>query len=246
MFHDFSIANYTKDLNVAALPNSSRYRYHDENDSTGQRYNAVTKRWTGAIPPTKGPQADSVVAWGARYYEATPSADCRIIGFRSTGDTAAYGLVASTGADTAQRLYKSVTGNFAKALINRSANPYTRLGATVAGLSNPANFTYTFACGSARLSIVRPNTAFKAFVGEPAAPDQFLVIVNVHRPGRAGQPIGGRAGHLGLPGVGRPGGGRQPGDRCSAAATCRAPTGWWCRRRSRASDGDYPLLVRLG
>ena len=188
LFHDFTIANYAKNLNASALPNASRYRYKDENDTTGQTYNVVAKTWTGSIPPTKGPQADNVVAWGAKYYEATPSPDCTILGFKSTGDTAAYGLIASTGGGTAQRLAKSVTNNFARAYINRPGTPYTKLGASVAGLSSAANFTYTFACGGARLQIVRPSVAYKAFVGDPGAPDQFLAIVNVFGPTELGEP----------------------------------------------------------
>jgi Mg-chelatase subunit ChlD len=245
MFHDFSIANYTKDLNVAALPNSTRYRYRDENDATGQRYNPVTMRWTGAIPPTRGPQADSVVAWGARYYEATPSADCTIIGFRSTGDTAAYGLVASTGANTAQRLYKGVGGTFAKALINRPGNPYTRLGATVAGLSNPANFTYTFACGSARLTIIRPTTAFRAYVGEPATPEQFLVIVNVVGPDELGNPS--------VEGLDTSDfqvwvGPEAAANVAPVLSGSYVQGSYWLVVQApvKAAAGDYPLLVKLG
>jgi Mg-chelatase subunit ChlD len=248
MFHDFSIANYTKDLNVGALANSTRYRYRDENDATGQRYNAVTMRWTGAIPPTKGPQADSVVAWGARYYEATPAPDCTIIGFRSTGDTAAYGLVASTGAGApkvAQRLYKGVTGTFAKALINRPGSPYTRLGATVAGLSNPANFTYTFACGPARLSIVRPTTAFRAYVGEPATPEQFLVIVNVVGPDELGNPS--------VEGLDTADfqvwvGPELAANQATVLSGSYVQGSYWLVVQApvKAADGDYPLLVKLG
>ena len=244
-FHDFSIANYTKDLNVSALPNSTRYRYRDENDATGQRYNAVAERWTGPIPPTKGPRADSVVAWGARYYEATPSADCQIMGFRSTGDLAAYSLVASTGANAAQRLFKGVTGDFAKALINRPGSPYTRLGAVVAGLSNPASYSYTFACGSARLSIVRPTVAYKAFVGEPATPDTFLVIVNVVGPVELGSPS--------VEGLDTSDfqmwvGSEVAANQATVLSGSYVQGSYWLAAQApvKSTAGVYPLLVRLG
>ena len=131
------------------------------------------------------------MAWGAKYYEATPSADCTILGFKSTGDTAAYGAdrldgERDTGRAAAGQERRRTTSPGRTS--TGPANRYTKLGASVAGLSNPANFTYTFACGGARLQIVRPTSAYKAFVGEPSAPDQFLAIVNVFGPTELGEP----------------------------------------------------------
>ncbi len=245
VFHDFTIANYAKSLNTAALPNASRYDYRDESDGTGWTYGAVAKAWTGNIPPTKGPTADSVVEWGAKYYEATPSADCRVIGFQSTGDTAAYGLIASTGSNNAQRLFKSVTTDFKRAYINRAAQPYTKLGVSVAGLSNPANFTYKFACGGARLQIVRPSTTYKAYVGEPAEPDQFLAIVNVFGPEELGEPS---VEGLDVSDFQAWVGDEQPANVATVLAGSYVQGSYWLvlQAPEKATDGVYPLLIKLG
>jgi hypothetical protein len=247
VFHDFSIANYAKNLNTSALPNAARYRYRDENDGTGSTYQVVNKTWTGNIPPTKGPQADSVVAWGAKYYEATVSPDCTILGFKSTGDTAAYGLIASTGSGTpvAQRLGKSVTGNFARAYINRPGNRYTKLGASVAGLSNPANFTYTFACGGARLQIVRPTSAYKAYVGEPSQPDQFLAIVNVYGPTELGEPS---VEGLDVSDFQAWVGTEDPANVAPILSGSYVQGSYWLviQAPTKPGEGDFPLLIKLG
>ena len=102
MFHDFTIANYAKDLDVAALSDALKYRYVDENDATGQTYDPVSRRWSGTITPVKT-ASDSVVRWGSRYYEAAINEQCRsraVVGFVSDGDTAAYSLMAIKGTDT--------------------------------------------------------------------------------------------------------------------------------------------------
>ncbi len=194
LFQDFTIANYTKELDVSLLPDGLRYRYADENDGTGSTYAAVMRSWTGSVPPQQGPTASSVVRWGARYFEAnvsgaTGGACSRgIVGFRSTGDSAAYALVGVKGANQVDRIVKSVGGTFAKAFLQHSGSPYTRLGAVVAGLSSPANFTYTFACAYPQLQIVEPTNVRQAFVGTFDHPERFLVKLRVFGPPDLGTP----------------------------------------------------------
>ena len=128
LFHDFTIANYAKDLDVSGLTDALKYRYIDEHDATGQTYDAVDRRWSGTILPTRT-ASDSVVRWGSRYYEATIDSQCRsraVVGFVSDGDPAAYSLMAIKGTDTVDRLYKARTGHFARAFFQRTASPYTR------------------------------------------------------------------------------------------------------------------------
>ncbi|NOZ72000.1 MAG: VWA domain-containing protein [Chloroflexi bacterium] len=189
VFHDFTIANVAKDLDVSGLNDATKYRYVDENDGSSGSYNQVKRRWSGNIPPQRGPDAESVVRWGARYYEATIGGDCGgIVGFRSTGEQAAYSLLAIKGASTVDRLDKSVGTEFARSFIQRSADPYTRLIAVVAGLGDDANFTYTFACGQADLVILDPTFNHQAYVGEPDDPDPFLIRLRVAGPAALGTP----------------------------------------------------------
>lgn len=116
IFQDFTIANVAKDLDVSALDDALKYRYVDENDGNGGSYNQVARRWTGNIPPTRGPDAESVTRWGAQYYEANITGECQgngVVGFHSDGDNAAYSLLAVKGNDV-ERLYKSVTDDFSR------------------------------------------------------------------------------------------------------------------------------------
>jgi Mg-chelatase subunit ChlD len=189
MFHDFTITNYAKDLDVSALNDALKYRYFDENDATGVAHDAVATAFNGSMPPSIGPNNGSVVRWGANYYVADITSECRtgVVGFRSTGDVAAYGLMAIKG-DKVDRLAKNVTGTFARAYIQRPEDLYTRLAASVAGLNDPANFSYTFACGGVKLDILEPYNVRPAYVGEKNAPDRFLVRLNVTGPSELGEP----------------------------------------------------------
>lgn len=248
IWHDFTIVNYAKDLNVAGLDDALKYRYYDENDATGQRYVSVTKAWSGTIPPARGPVADSVVRWGAQYYEATIDPNCRgIVGFRSTGDNAAYSLIAVKGTNTADRVYKNVTGTFARALIQRPGptTGYTKLAAVVAGLDSNANYTYTFDCGPAKLQIVDPTPTHKAYVGEPASPDRFLIRLSVTGPTTLGEPS--------VQGLDPSDfqiyvGAEDPANRATVVSGAYVQGQYWLVAQApvKPATGTFPLLVKLG
>ena len=193
LFQDFTIANYTKQMDVSGLPDGLKYRYVDENDGTGVTYQDVALTWSGTIPPDRGPVSNSVTRWAARYYEATiDTVRCAgVVGFlaESTNDKpAAFSLIAVKGTDRVDRIYKSVGRRFARALIQDPADPYTRLAAVVAGLNDAVDFRYTFACGGVDLEIIQPTSTNRAYAGEPANPDRFLVKVRVYGPTALGTP----------------------------------------------------------
>lgn len=192
VFHDFTIANAAKDLDLSLIADGLRYLYLDESDGVSGDYDQVARTWTGPIPPDRGPIADQVVAWGARYYEATidPQEACRsgVVGFRGDGDLAAYGLIAVQKTDAVQRIVKARTGTFRKSFLQRPGQPYTRLIASVAGLDEDADFTYTFACGPVQLGIIEPNAARQAYVGTFDAPERFLIRLLVTGPASLGTP----------------------------------------------------------
>lgn len=183
VFHDFTITNYTKDLDVSGLDDALRYRYIDENDGVSGSYDAVARAWSGTVPPTKGPTADSVVSWGAKYFEANISTECgNVVGFlgeADVGDAPGWSLVAIKGADHIDRLAKSVGNRFVRAFVNRQADRYTRLGAIVTGFDDAANYNYTFDCGNYKLVINRPTSTYQAYAGLPDEPERFLVRVTV-------------------------------------------------------------------
>ncbi len=192
LFHDFTIANYTKQMDVSGLPDGLKYRYIDENDGRSGPYRDVALTWNGTLPPNRGPVNDNVVRWGARYYEATVGTECTdVVGFlaETTNDkAAAFSLVAITGTNRVERIYKSVGHRFARTLLQDPTTPYTRLAAVVAGMNDDVNFRYTFACGGADLSIIYPTSRNQAYAGEPSAPDRFLVKVRVYGPSTLGSP----------------------------------------------------------
>jgi hypothetical protein len=191
VFHNFTVANVAKDLDLSLIADGLRYRYIDEHDAVSGAYDQVHRDWTGTIPPDRANVADSVVAWGAKYYEANISAGdgCRsgVVGFRGEGDIAAYGLLAVQGSQV-QRVVKGRTGSFRHSFLQRAKQPYTRLIASVAGLDEAADFSYTFACGPVQMTIVEPTAARQAFVGTFDAPERFLVRLVVTGPTALGTP----------------------------------------------------------
>ena len=180
VFHDFTIANFAKDLDTSGLADAIKYRYVDENDGVSGSYDTVDKRWSGFIPPKKGPTADSVVSWGARYYEANIQ-ECTsgVVGFKGEGDPAGYALLTIKGTDDVASLHKSVTDRFVRAFIQRPADPYTRLVAVVTGFDDAPSFDYTFDCTGFKLQIKRPNFTYQAYAGLPDEPETILVRVVV-------------------------------------------------------------------
>ncbi len=242
VWNDFVITSYSKDLDVAGLSDPDKYRYVDDNATA---YASVATMIDSAFPPTIGPTAGSVNSYAARYYVGRPNATCDIIGFQSTGDQAAYGLLAITGTDTVERLYKSMTTDFAKALINRSADPYTRLVAVVGGLGSSANYTYTFACGGADLEIVRPNTTWKAYVGPHDDPERFLIIVNVTGPAELGTPsvqgldVSDFTAYVGT---------ADPANQAPILSGAYVQGSYWLvtQAPTKTVDAVYPLRVELG
>lgn len=248
VWHDFTIANYAKDLDVSGLADALKYQYRDENDGISGSYNAVATAGTNMIPGT-WTDSDSVVRWGAKYYVANVDAgDCQggVAGFRADGDTAAYSLLAIKGTDRVDRLYKSVTDHFAHAVLLRDGDPYTKLVAVVAGLDDDVDFTYTFACGPAKLDIKLPNFTYPAYVGEPGGPaDNFLIRLSVTGPTELGNPS--------VEGLDPSDfrayvGDVDPANEAPIVSAAYVQGEYWlvAQAPTKAVGGTYPLTVRLG
>ncbi len=183
LFHDFIIANYSKDLNLSGVADAGKFQYIDD-DSPANSYPTVTT--INATIDTE--QSDNVVRWGVKYYEQTIPNNCTIAGFSSDGDFAVYGLLVSRADGTVSHLFQSRGTNFAKAIINDAANPITKLTAVVGALEDDANFDYIFGCGDAKMVIKDPTMSNVAFVGEPDQPERFLVKLVVTGPESLGEP----------------------------------------------------------
>ncbi|MBN1304196.1 MAG: VWA domain-containing protein, partial [Anaerolineales bacterium] len=187
MFQDFTITNYTKQLDLSLLSSPARYRYRDENDSNGQIYNEVTKTWNGSVPKT---DSVKVERWGARYFQAdVSSCGDGVVGFHAEGDQASYALIPIKGTDRVQSINKATVANYSRAFLQQSASPYTKLGVVVTGGNSAADFTYTFDCGQVDMEIREPKYPDPiAYVGAYNEPERFLVKVRVQGPASLGTP----------------------------------------------------------
>ncbi len=192
LFHDFTVANYTKQMDVSALPDGIKYRYVDEQQPGAAAYGDVPVTSVGSIPPTVGPTALSVKSWAAKYLEADIGDCTGVAGFVVDGDRVGVALTSQDLKGAVQRLDKSVGTHFARAILVRTRaaaeKRITRLGAVVTGLNDAANVSYRFACGAYSVQIKEPTTASKAFVGTKADPNRFLVKVRVQGPSELGTP----------------------------------------------------------
>ncbi|WP_028645533.1 choice-of-anchor X domain-containing protein [Nocardioides sp. URHA0020] len=192
LFHDFTVANYTKQMDVSALPDGSKYRYVDEQQPGAAAYDAVPVTDVGTIPPSVGPTPLNVRAWAAKYLQADIGDCTGVAGLVVDGDRAGVALTSQDSGGAVVRLDKSVGTHFARAILVRTrateGKRITRLGAVVTGLNDAADVDYRFACGAYDLQIKDPTTANKAFVGTKSDPNRFIVRVQVHGPAELGTP----------------------------------------------------------
>ncbi len=126
-------------------------------------------------------------AWGARYYRGTTPTACQVAGVTVEGDEGArlaFAFLAvepdtnGDGRKEASRLVRAVGQDFA-ASIWAGSGAIDHVAAVVAGLDTGYGYTYTLACSTATVDIIRPTTADPAHVGEPSAPERFLVWLEV-------------------------------------------------------------------
>ena len=192
LFHDFTIANYTKLKDLSLLPDATRYRYVDEQQPGATAYADVPVTNVGTIPPNVGPTALSVNSWAAKYLQADIGDCTGVAGFVADGDRAGVALVSQGSGGTVQRLDRSVGTHFARAVLVRTRaggdKRIARLGAVVTGLNDAADVDYRFACGSYDLAVKLPTQTSQAFVGTKDAPNRFQVRVVVHGPSELGTP----------------------------------------------------------
>lgn len=191
IFHDFTIANYTKLMDVGALPDGAKYRYRDEQQTGATAYASVPVTNEGSIPPNVGPKKASVARWASTYVQADIGDCTGVAGFVADGDKAGFAMVSQNG-NTVTRIDKSVTNHFARAVLVRSRKDknkrVTRLGAVITGLNDAIDTNYKFACGSYTLEVKSPTIGDPVAVGKKSAPNRLLVRAVVHGPSELGTP----------------------------------------------------------
>lgn len=191
LFHRFSIANIAREFDLTFIPDAIRYSYRDESDGVSGAYPDVARAWTDTVDFAVGPLASDVNDFGSRYYEADIGGDCTgIVGYLAEGDRAAHSLMTIDAGGQVQSIHRGRTERFARAFIQRE-DPAQRIDKVVtvaAGTDGDANFDYSFACGQPGLDIRRPESGFRAYVGESDDPERFTVRMVVTGPAVLGTP----------------------------------------------------------
>jgi Mg-chelatase subunit ChlD len=191
LFHDFAIANAAKEWDVSSLDDATKYLYLDEQDGNGTVYDPVSRAFSGMVQPLVGPNPSSVVRWGAQYYEGILGNDCTgIVGFLADAgsDTAGWGLLTLDTQGRVRHLSKGTGSRFVRSFIQSRIDPYERLIAIAAGDNEGANFDFTFACGQAKVEILRPLQSAPAYVGDAPDPEPFQVRLLITGPTALGSP----------------------------------------------------------
>ena len=184
LFRDFVLANYTKDLDLSSINQASRYRYIDDDTAA---YPDVQVHLRKTFPPTIGPTAAHVNDYAAKYYIGQPAENTvgKVVGFKSTGNRAAYSVVAVRSGKVIS-LHRGVGTEYARSFYNSRKTPLSEIAAVVAGLDSGADYTYTFAAGDVKMSIVEPTFTRLAYVGEPDNPDKFIARLQITGPAELG------------------------------------------------------------
>jgi len=178
-FRDFGIANYLHDLDVSALANVGRYRYIDETAAGGgTAYDAVDRNTVGV----ESSGAGTVSRYGNLYYEAPATAvsACSVMGFHGEAPwPIGWALIGVKSGGRAVTLQKGKTGSFYGAVFQPAADPFVKIAVVVTGLETTTTFTYDFATGGAKASIMRPTEDRPALVGPHGSPGNFIARLRV-------------------------------------------------------------------
>lgn len=174
IWKDFAVSSYAKDFNAPA-----KYQYEDM-AQTGGAYNAVMLSVDEALSLGESylDTDESVYNWGAKYYQFRPDGDVPFVNIKVTQDTPSnlyYTVLGIRGSDIVYE-HNSEARDLDLPLLNDS---YDMVAVIVAGLENIGNYRISVNGTQPMLNILRPTNATKARVGEPSAPDKFLVMVEV-------------------------------------------------------------------
>nr|MBC8414600.1 hypothetical protein [bacterium] len=147
VFQDFTIANYTKGLDVSGVANSDRYFYIDETIAGGGSTYAPVS--TSIVNFAAAMSPSTVNDWAARYFEVNivdTGQRCDIIGFRgeaaSDEDDLGWTFIGIKASNEVTELHKGRGSSFYKAFINDPADPFVKIAAVVTGLGDGGSFNY--------------------------------------------------------------------------------------------------------
>jgi hypothetical protein len=177
VFHDFTICNYTREFDVAGIPNASRYFYVDE--QTLAISTNVPKTATGIT--SSGSTA--VNSWAAKYIEATVDGtdECFAVGFKaeSDGDTMAFSVVATDRTGKVIGIKKGIGTEFAGVFFSEPGRPVEKVCGIIGGLEEGGTVDWDFDAGVPQVTIERPTFTRPAYPGTFDAPGNIVVTTKV-------------------------------------------------------------------
>ncbi|MFQ5341204.1 MAG: VWA domain-containing protein [Anaerolineae bacterium] len=188
LFIDFLVANYLKEISGPSVPD--QYKYRDN-----QEVGAVT---LGNVARTleQGLAGDTVIddnlnieAWGAHYFEIEPLAGLDVLTLEFHADhSLAYVLLLIKGNDLVNTVTPRISRDFVQTVVN---DGYDAVVAIVGGLEDGGSFSYSFDSHTPTLNILSPLTSQPALVGDPSAPEKFMIRLEVLSPGADPWPVSG-------------------------------------------------------
>lgn len=177
LFRDFTICNYTRDFDVAGIPNANRYFYVDEQTLTiGAN---VPRTTTGQ----SGSGTTNVNSWAAKYIEADidQTERCTVVGFKaeSDGDTMAYAVVAIDRDNRVLGIKKGKGSEFVGTFLSNPERPISKLCGILTGLEGASLVDWSFDSGIPNVTIARPTFSRPAYPGTAAEPGNIVVTTKV-------------------------------------------------------------------
>ncbi len=174
IWKDFAVANYAKNFSGPA-----KYAYADMSQ-TGGAYNQVMLSVDEQLSLNEQylDTDESVYNWGAKYYQFRPDSNVPFINIKVTQDSPGNLYYTVLGIRGSNIVYESNSEarNLNLPLLNDS---YDKVTVIVAGLENIGNYRISINGTQPSLRLLKPTNGNKARVGNMAAPDKFMVQMEV-------------------------------------------------------------------
>ena len=174
IWKDFAVANYAKNFSGPA-----KYAYADM-AQTGGAYNQVMLSVDEQLSLNEQylDTDESVYNWGAKYYQFRPDSNVPFVNIKVTQDSPGNLYYTVLGIRGSNIVYEnnSEARNLNLPLLNDS---YDKVTVIVAGLENIGNYRIAINGTQPSLRLLKPTNGNKARVGNMAAPDKFMVQMEV-------------------------------------------------------------------
>jgi Mg-chelatase subunit ChlD len=176
VWKDFAVANYAKSLNRPSVPDKYLYADMAQPGGTYVKVARTTKALSLDVAVTD--DEEIVQPWGARYYEFSPAADIAMLDIHFVQKSAIPLYYTVLGIKDGDLLYEhnQEARDLNLTLVN---DAYDEVVVIVAGLENSAYYRYVINGTEPQIIIETPTINARAYVGDPASPGKFKVILEL-------------------------------------------------------------------